>query len=108
MLQVQAHADRVFNTSRIPLANSDAFSTSTPRASHLTLMIDDFIYSIDVFGPPSPDDGVSDPLSAAEIEKELVAAVADSRTRRTNGEEPTMIGLLTADERDTWMNVSVN
>ena len=105
-MQAQAHADRVFNISRIPLANSDAFSTSTPKATHLTLMIEDFIYSVDVFGPPSSNDGVSDPLPVAEIERRLAAAVADAHTRRNNGEESTMIGLLTADERDTWMNVS--
>ena len=79
---------------------------TAPDALHLTLMIDDFMYAIDVFAPPTSDGAVPEPLPAAEIERRFAAAVEDVQTRRQSGEEPPKIGLLTADERDTWMKVS--
>ncbi len=96
----------MFNLSRIPLANSDAFSATAHDALHLTLLIDDFVYSIDIFASSSADGAVAEPLLVAEIERRFADAVQDVRDRRRKGEEPTKVGLLTADERDTWTKVS--
>lgn len=98
----------MYNLSRIPLPNSDAFSVTAENALHLTLLIDDFIYSVDVFAPPASEGAVPEPLSAAEIEKRFAAASEDVRNRRAKGEEAPKIGLLTADERDTWVKVSAS
>ena len=92
---------RLFNISRIPLPHSDQFSVQDNYARHATVMIDDFIYSVDVFGPPGPD-GISDPLSPAEIESLLQGAAADAKARKEKGEKPAQVGVLTADERDVW------
>ncbi|WVQ66414.1 uncharacterized protein L199_004594 [Kwoniella botswanensis] len=92
---------RMFNLSRIPLPNSDAFSAVDNKATHLTLMVDDYIYSIDIFSPP-PIDGVPEPLSPSEIEQRFKAAVNDAKKRKDGGERADQIGVLTADERDNW------
>jgi carnitine O-acetyltransferase len=95
---------RQFNFSRIPLPGSDAFSAIAPKATHLTVMIDDFIYSIEVF-TPAGEDGIPQPLSASDIAKNIRGVVDDARTRRRQGEEAVRLGILTADERDTWTQV---
>ncbi|OCF34330.1 carnitine acetyltransferase [Kwoniella heveanensis BCC8398] len=92
---------RMFNLSRIPLPNSDAFSAIDNKALHITLLIDDFIYSVDIFAA-SATDGVPDPLPVGEVEQRFKAAVADAESRRDARESPARIGVLTADERDTW------
>ena len=112
--EITSHVDhtsyfriRLFNFSRIPCAVSDAFSVLAPDALHLTLLVDDFYYSIDVFCPPTSEGETPEPLPAEEIEARFRAAVDDARTRRDRGENPPQVGLLTADARDTWMKVSV-
>lgn len=92
---------RLFNISRIPLPHSDSFSAQDNFARHATVMIDDYIYSVDVFGAPK-EDGVSDPLSPAEIENLLQTVAADAKARKEKGIKPALVGILTADERDTW------
>ncbi|WVF68399.1 hypothetical protein IAT40_003164 [Kwoniella sp. CBS 6097] len=92
---------RMFNLSRIPRPNSDAFSAIDNKATHITLLIDDFIYSVDIFASSSPD-GVPEPLPVGEVEQRFRAAVADAKSRRDAQESPATIGVLTADERDTW------
>ncbi|WVQ95947.1 hypothetical protein IAU59_003046 [Kwoniella sp. CBS 9459] len=92
---------RMFNLSRIPLPNSDAFSAINNKALHITLLIDDFIYSVDIFSANSSN-GIPDPLPVAEVERRFKAAVADAKSRRDAQESPAQIGVLTADERDTW------
>nr|XP_018260190.1 carnitine acetyltransferase [Kwoniella dejecticola CBS 10117]OBR82348.1 carnitine acetyltransferase [Kwoniella dejecticola CBS 10117] len=91
---------RMFNLSRIPLPNSDAFSAVNNKATHLTLLIDNYIYAIDVFSPS--EHGVPEPLPASAIEKRFQAAVADAKSRKDRGENATQVGVLTADERDNW------
>lgn len=91
---------RLFNFSRIPLANSDAFSRPARDARHATVLIDDFVYSIDVF-----ESDPTMPLSPARIEANLAAVVEDARQRLENGEQPVPVGILSADDRDNWTKV---
>lgn len=91
----------LFNISRIPLPGSDAFSRADPTARHVTVLINDFIYSVDVFGEPAAD-GISDALPYGEIERLLQAASADAKRRTDSGEKAALVGILTADHRDTW------
>ncbi|KAK4687387.1 hypothetical protein P7C73_g2745, partial [Tremellales sp. Uapishka_1] len=93
---------KLFNISRIPLLNSDAFSAQATHASHITLLVDDFLYSIDVFAS-TPVGEVAQPLAVGEIAARLKAAVEDAKQRKANGEKGIAVGVLTADERDTWM-----
>ncbi|WWD20394.1 hypothetical protein CI109_104870 [Kwoniella shandongensis] len=92
---------KMFNLSRIPLPNCDAFSVIDNKALHLTLLIDDFVYSIDVFSMGT--DGIPEPLPVAEIERRFKSAVADAKSRKDKGEQADQIGVLTADERDNWV-----
>lgn len=96
---------RLFNFSRIPLPGSDAFSAIAPQATHCTVLVDDFVYSIEVFEKPSAPDEVPKPLAASQIAQNLKAVAIDARKRRKAGEEPVALGVLTADERDNWTKV---
>lgn len=91
----------LFNIGRVPLPHSDGFSVQDPHAPHVTVMVDDFVYSVDVFQPRKGDDA-ADPLSVGEIERLLLAAVADAKQRKDGGERAKQVGVLTADERDSW------
>nr|XP_019009266.1 carnitine acetyltransferase [Kwoniella pini CBS 10737]OCF48047.1 carnitine acetyltransferase [Kwoniella pini CBS 10737] len=91
---------RMFNLSRIPLPNSDAFSVVDNRATHITLMIDNYIYSIDIFSPSG--NSAPEPLPASQIEQRFQSAVTDAKKRKDRGEKADCIGVLTADERDNW------
>jgi carnitine O-acetyltransferase len=97
---------RLYNFSRIPLAGSDAFSVIAPQAPHLTVMIDDFIYSIDVFPKATSPEDITEPLPVGVIEQRIRSAVDDARSRIEAGEQAVKVGILTADERDTWTKVS--
>ncbi|WWC92892.1 uncharacterized protein L201_007854 [Kwoniella dendrophila CBS 6074] len=92
---------RMFNLSRIPLPNSDAFSAVDNKATHLTLLINDYVYSVDIFSLNSPD-GIPEPLSPSEIEQRIKAAVSDAKSRKDGGKKASQVGVLTADERDNW------
>ncbi|WRT69787.1 uncharacterized protein IL334_006778 [Kwoniella shivajii] len=92
---------RMFNLSRIPLPNCDAFSVVDNKATHIMLMIDDYIYSVDIFSPPSAD-GVPEPLPADQVATRFKAAVDDAKSRKDKGEKADQVGVLTADERDGW------
>jgi carnitine O-acetyltransferase len=100
-VQADAHP-RLFNFSRIPLPGTDAFSTIAPNATHATVIIDDFIYSIEVFEKPPSVDDVPAPLPLVVIEANIQAAVKDARKRLEAGEKAKAVGVLTADHRDTW------
>ncbi|RXK39702.1 carnitine acetyltransferase [Tremella mesenterica] len=93
---------KLFNFSRIPLPNSDAFSAIKSRAIHATVMIDDRIYSVEVFASPTSPHAVPEPLSPAEIEANLRSVVKDAKQARDVDDNPPKVGLLTADERDQW------
>ncbi|GFZ49784.1 hypothetical protein JCM24511_07187 [Saitozyma sp. JCM 24511] len=93
---------KLYNFSRIPIAGSDAFSVIAPQAPHLTVMIDDFIYSIDVFPKATSPEDITEPLPAGVIEQRIRSAVDDARSRIEAGEQAVKVGILTADERDTW------
>lgn len=67
-------------------------------------MIDDFVYSVEAFSP-AEGDGYPEPLPVGQVADNLRAVVEDARLRRKQGEEAVRLGILTADERDTWTAV---
>ncbi|WVQ77521.1 hypothetical protein IAR50_007207 [Cryptococcus sp. DSM 104548] len=89
----------IFNLARVPLPQCDAFSTPQPKATHISLLIGDRYYSVDIF---APTDGVPEPLPVAEIESRFKAAVDDAKARKDAGEPAPQVGILTGDDRDSW------
>ena len=63
-------------------------------------MFKDWIYTVEVV----EKDGSMVPL--ATMEKRLRDVVQDVTERESKGEKPVPVGILTADERDTWAKVS--
>ena len=96
----------LFNFARIPLPGSDAFTAPATKALHMTVMIDDFMYSVNVFEAPSSPHEVPNPRPVGQIEQELLEVVADAKSRRAMGEQAAQVGILTADDRDVWCSVS--
>jgi hypothetical protein len=66
--------------------------------------VDDFYYEIDIFAP-AREGAYPEPLTPAEIEGRIRAAVEDAKSRRGQGEQPPKVGILTGDERDSGTKV---
>ena len=89
------------------MPNEDHFSRTAAKALHTTIMIEDIIYSMDVFMPPTSPAAPPEPLSVSQIEQSLRAVVDDARTQIEAGDRPPRIGILTGDDRDAWTKVSL-
>jgi len=70
----------------------------------MTVMIDDFVYSVDVFSAPGAD-GITEPLDVGVICGSLKSVVMEAKERRSKGEIAVPVGILTADERNSWTKV---
>lgn len=73
---------------------------SSPNKRKVVVLIHDFFYAIEVY------DKKWSKVSPAEIEKQLLACVQDVELRLRD-ETATPIGVLTADHRDRWAEVSL-
>ncbi len=91
----ELHSHRLFGVCRIPQAGCDKFNNPDPSARHITVLIDDKVYSVDVL------DTAGEPLIPAAIEARLWEAVKDAVGR--NAVEK--VGLLSGDDRDKWTEV---
>ncbi|KAI0734125.1 acyltransferase ChoActase/COT/CPT [Fomitopsis betulina] len=93
-------AAKMFNISRLPQPTCDALSTRPSTVDHdarkILVMIHDWFYVVEVL---DKDLRVLEP---AEIERRLLAVVADVNTRLSQGRAATAISVLTADDRDRW------
>ncbi|TFY60452.1 hypothetical protein EVJ58_g5142 [Rhodofomes roseus] len=93
-------AAKMFNVSRLPQADCDTLSTTPsytdPDAHKIIVMLHDWFYAVDVL---EEDKRV---LQPAEIERRLLAVVADADGRLKRGEIAPAVGVLTADDRDRW------
>lgn len=104
---------RMFNIARIPELHCDTLSKPPPPSSRsarsIHLMIHDWCYSVVVYHPPPSSDphSRSTLLTPGEIETRLRAVVLDVEARLTNGEKPLPVGVLSADDRDKWAQVSL-
>lgn len=101
----------MFNIARIPEPHCDTFSEpphpSSPAARSILLMLHDWCYSVMVYRPPCSDSTRPKLLSPGEIEARIRAVVLDVEQRIASGEKPLPVGVLSADERDRWANVSL-
>lgn len=76
--------------------------TAPPREKdgrHMTVMIKNWVYAITIY------DESGSLMEPKEIEKRIWSAVRDADAKEASGEKATPIGILTADERDTWAKV---
>jgi len=62
-------------------------------------MVHDWCYTVDVY-----DENLK-LLDVGEIEKSIRAVVADVRARLCRGERAVPVGVLSADDRDSWAKV---
>nr|ODO04266.1 carnitine acetyltransferase [Cryptococcus depauperatus CBS 7855] len=92
----------LFNLARIPRPNCDAFSTPDQHALHLSLIIEDYYYSVDIFSSPNKQGDVPEPLPVSIIERRLRECVEDATARKDKGEACVPVGVLSGDERDNW------
>ncbi len=53
-------------------------------------------------------DSPSASTDVGHLAKYLEAVVSDAEQRLLDGEEPISIGVLSADDRDTWSNVRIH
>lgn len=94
---------RMFNVCRVPQLQCDKLTYSRPTSpyhSKVVVQIRDWVYAMDVY------DSSSKRIEHLEIERRLRDIVADAEARILTGEVAPPVGILTADERDTWAKVS--
>jgi carnitine O-acetyltransferase len=72
----------------------------------VTVLVDDFAYSVDICDPVEKAGDVPTVLSAQVIRDRLKSVADDAKRRLDKGEKPVRVGILTGDERDTWTKVS--
>ncbi|KXN88606.1 Carnitine O-acetyltransferase, mitochondrial [Leucoagaricus sp. SymC.cos] len=92
---------KMFNIARIPQLHCDTLSTPPPQPHSLTarsllVMFHNFCYTIPIYSPT----GLL--ASPKDIYRRLRNVVADVDRRIKAGEIAFPIGLLSADDRDTW------
>lgn len=94
----------MFNISRLPQPKCDVLSTKPLPTDHdarkVVVMLHDWFYAVEVL------DKDLRMLKPAEIERRLLAVVADVNTRLSQGRAATAVSVLTADGRDRWTEVS--
>lgn len=105
--------EKLFNIARIPEPLCDTISTpphpTSREARSILLMVHDWCYSVVVYGPHSSDPTA--PLTllpVGDIEARLRAVVLDVEARLADGEKPLPVGVLSADDRDRWAQVSLS
>jgi hypothetical protein len=95
--------EQMFYTCRIPRRGCDSLAPqpphSLPNARKIVLMIDDWIYAVEVYHT----DG--SPVSPVEIERRILETAKDFDARVRSGERAVPVGILTSDDRDTWATV---
>lgn len=93
----------MFNICRIPHPSCDALSVppspSSPNARKIVVMVHDWCYGVEVY------DSCFNRVPAVEIEQRLKAVVKDVEARIESREKAVPVGVLSADERDTWAKV---
>ena len=95
---------RMSNVCRVPQLQRDRLTYSRPISpyhSKVLVAIRDWIYAMEVY------DSNTKSIGHASIEQRLRDIVADVERRLRSGEVAPPIGVLTADERDTWAKVTI-
>ncbi|EGN98888.1 hypothetical protein SERLA73DRAFT_54801 [Serpula lacrymans var. lacrymans S7.3] len=91
---------KMFNISRIPQVHCDALSEVPqpyePNARKIVIMVHDFCYAVEVY------DSHNRQIPVDVIEQRLREVVNDVSNRIERGDVAVPVGVLTADERDTW------
>jgi carnitine O-acetyltransferase len=85
----------MFGLTRIPRWDCDIFNVPDASAKHMTVLINDHVYSVDVL------DDQGQALPPNEIENKLWQVVDDV----SRAGPALRVGALSADERDSWTKV---
>ncbi|EJD49075.1 acyltransferase ChoActase/COT/CPT [Auricularia subglabra TFB-10046 SS5] len=99
---VRPGALRIFNSHRIPRTGCDELQhtplseVSSTESRHMLVMMDDWTYAVEAYS----SSGEVVPLEG--IIERLHAVAQDAASRRSAGEAPVPVGILTADDRDAW------
>ncbi|KAG6813949.1 hypothetical protein H0H92_005204 [Tricholoma furcatifolium] len=97
---------KMFNSGRIPAPYCDIICSppppDSPDARKLLISIHNWFYAIDVYHQPESSSNIPQLLSPREIAIRIRAVVLDVEQRLANGEKALPIGVLSADDRDTW------
>ncbi|KAK0500408.1 acyltransferase ChoActase/COT/CPT [Armillaria luteobubalina] len=93
---------KMFNVARIPRSSCDVLSDvpppTDPSAYDIVVIVHGWFYRVTAMESPSVSTDVG------HLARYLEAVVSDAEQRLLNGEEPISIGVLSADDRDTWSN----
>jgi hypothetical protein len=114
-LWLQSTAIKPFNVCRSPQLVCDDMVQIPPhsvdRPHRALVMIYDWFYLLDIYPSSTTSNCVIGntlplPLNVATLEHQLRAIVTDAQERRMHGERAVPIGVLSADDRDTWAKVN--
>ncbi|PBK75715.1 acyltransferase ChoActase/COT/CPT [Armillaria solidipes] len=101
-LWLRESTSKMFNVARIPRPTYDTLSAVPPPTDPFThdivAMVHGWFYRVAVMESPSVSTDVG------HLARYLEAVVSDAEQRMLDGEEPVLIGVLSADNRDTWSN----
>ncbi|KAK0204849.1 acyltransferase ChoActase/COT/CPT [Desarmillaria ectypa] len=93
---------KMFNVARIPKPSCDTLSPvlppTDPSTYNIVVMVHGWFYKITVMESHSVS------IDVSHLARYLEAVVSDAEQRLIDGEEPVSIGVLSADDRDTWSN----
>ncbi|KAK0223286.1 acyltransferase ChoActase/COT/CPT [Armillaria fumosa] len=93
---------KIFNVARIPRLSCDILSDvplpTDPSTYDIVVIVHGWFYRVTVMESPSVSTDVG------HLARYLEAVVSDAEQRLLDGEEPISIGVLSADDRDTWSN----
>ncbi|KZV97484.1 acyltransferase ChoActase/COT/CPT [Exidia glandulosa HHB12029] len=103
---VRPNALKMFNMHRIPAHGCDRLERILPEdlsahegARHILVLVSDWTYAVEVYTPT----GEIVPLR--HIYEQLHSVALDVYNRRSRGDIPPRIAILTSDDRDSWAKV---
>lgn len=105
----------MFNIARVPQRACDVLSFAPEDSEHrgcIVVTVHDWFYRVSVCEDASSQYLHRHPYflplaTPQQLEARLLAVVADAGARLESGERAVPVGILTADERDMWADVSL-
>ncbi|KAG6910853.1 hypothetical protein DXG01_007169 [Tephrocybe rancida] len=105
-LWLRQSTSNMFNIGRIPAPFCDVICSPPPTDSadsrKLLITIHNWFYAIDVYHTPDSPTDIPHLMTPREIATRIRAVVLDVEQRLSNGEKALPVGVLSADDRDTW------
>ncbi|KAJ4477315.1 acyltransferase ChoActase/COT/CPT [Lentinula aciculospora] len=100
---IQENISKMFNLARIPQRNCDVLSQITPASDPLShniiVMVDNWFYTLRAYDSGTGNSSPRTSINAETLLSRLNAIVRDATNRTGSAPE---VGMLSADERDSW------